>query len=407
MSIISFKERERTPLSQREDYSVHGNRSFEVVSDNNTTTLTTIKAHGSCPAVGAAHPDNSAATLRYYEVEQPEGHEEYQILKCIYDSKQTSDDDGVDDVSTALVKAGFRAQDREVPAIFDGFGSPIINTAGDLLPGLTRFANEFIAPVTMRVTTYPTWLFALNNTLNDTAKTMRGIVFPPGTLLLKNVSAPDEPEVDAQGVGYWSVTFDIIHNPDGFFELHPNQGFNELVYQINPETDPGPPAVYADPPNWEDATYADYDAADSAQRRVIKRRIRNHDGQGSSEPQWLDQYGRAVKILSLTGSSVGLAAIAQNSTTLTANSAVFDPTTHVGAAISIGGAGPHGRTLVTRIASISGTGAQTTCTLEDAASTAVVLGDSEPIYLPGALCLRVVKQPVADWTSVVLPNNDP
>lgn len=394
MAISTFKECSRPPLGKREDGSLHGPRVFEVRSTDHTTTLTQILAHASCPAQTSQHPDEPAALLRTYDVEAVEGFDDLHLLTCQYDSQNQPEED--DTPEEALIRAGFRAQDRQVPAFFDGFGRPNVNTAGDLIDGLVRVTNEYVIPVTAKLRTIPLYLFTLNNTINSGDLVFRGITFPAGTLLLKNMVAPDSPERDSNGGEYWPLTFDIIHNPDGFYELHPNKGKHELVYQTRTSSSA----------EFQDDTYSNYDSkTPTTDRRIIKRRIETDEQQNIAGDIWLDRRGRAVKTVTLTTTAIApTGAMNAGGAVVTLSSSYLDTSTedlHTGASIAVVGAGPHGRTLVTRIASVA---SATQATLDDSAATNVTTAQ---VYLPGIICRRVLNYRVADWSPVPLPNNDP
>lgn len=391
MAVVQMKECKRPPLKVRDDGTLHGTRSFEFLSDDDTTTISDLIAYAGFPARGDSHPDHPAALLRDFEPELVDGFHNLHILTCNYDSKQQFDEN--DNSTSALIKAGFRAQDRQVPAVFDAFGRPNVNTARDIIPGLVRVVNEYVAPVTVKLSTVPLYVFTLNNTLNAAAITFRGINFPPGTLMLKNMNMADSPEQATDGTWYWVVTYDLIHNPDGFYEIHPNKGKHELVYQVRS----GGSA------DWEDSDPATYDSKSPiSDRRIVKRRIRGDDDQAAADDVWLDARGRAVKVPTISTSILGTGTTTVDSKTLTLNTGSFQTDgSQDGASIAIVGAGPHGRTLHTLIDTV---GSSSSATLIDAARTAVSASD---VYLPGVIGLRIQNQPLADWTAVATPNNDP
>lgn len=393
MSVTGFKEQERRPLKQRQNGSWHGVRTFEFTASDDTATTDQLLAYAGAPTRGDAHPDKASCLLRTFEPAYlAEGFQNVHVLKCRYDSETQFDPD--DSTVNALVKAGFRSQDRQVPAVFDAFGMPNVNTAGDLIPGLVRLANEFVIPVTASLAAIPTYLLTLNNTLNDAAFTIRGIDFQPGTLMLKDVDISDTPDIDTEtGTGFWTVTFNIVHNPDGFYELHPNRGKHELVYSVRDDADSA----------WEVTTPADYDAApDDANRKIEKHRIRTSDDQAAGQDMWLDSRGQAMHNPSFVSTSIGNGSMLLRDFTLTLTSGTFPIDGSInGATVTIAGAGSHGRSLQTVIESVTDS---THAELADLCAQAVT---SVAVYLPGVIAIRVINQPLADWASVPVPNNDP
>lgn len=393
MSIIGFKERSRPPLGIREDGSKHGYRLFEFTATDDTATLAQMLAAASSPQRGDAHPDDSAATLRSFDKPYyiDEGIQTVILWKVHYDSRvQFDSDQGTID---ALIRAGFRAVDREVPAIFDAFGRPNVNSAGDLIPGLKKLANDYVLYCTAPLATIPASLLGLNNTLNNSVLTIRGIDFQPGTLMLKNLDIPDTPDIDSDtGTGFWNVTYDIMHSPDGFYELHPNRGKHELVYQVKDGD-----GIF------QDTTPADYEAeATAGNKRIQKRRIQTEDDQAAAEDVWLDAFGQAILKPQFTTTAIGTGGMTLRDKTLTLATGSFATDgSQDGATVAIVGAGQHGRILRTVITSVTDA---SNAEVEDLCCQAVSGAD---VYLPGVIAVRVINQPFADWATVPLPDNDP
>ena len=379
---------------ERDDGSERAPVEYEVHIDPAAVTSTTIGdivTQAGVPQRNAPHPENPAARCRRRRMQRKGDLHHVVIVTCDFDTKsETLEDD--DDPLAHRTKGGIRGADKEKPAFFDAFGRPNVNTAGDLIPGLVRVENVLVFPCGRNFTTIPLWLFTLQNTLNDAALIIRGVSCPAGTCWLKNVESPDEPDTGNDGSQYWPVTWEIHHDPDGYYELHPNRGDNELRYQTRESS--------GDP--WLDVSYATYQAKlPTTDRRVVKEPITSEQQQQLAGEMWLNPQGEAVRILNVETASVGTGAMTAESATLTITGATITAEQHTGAAISVAGAGPHGRRLVSIIEQVN---ASNQALLQDKAAETVSGAD---VYLPGALALKIVNQPLADWSSVPLPNNDP
>jgi hypothetical protein len=319
-------------------------------------------------------------------------------LHCRYSTKQqTREDADYDDQRT---KGGMKSASKQIPAFFDARGFPLVNTAGDLYEGLTRKRRLRVVNVTHNFDEIPNWFFELSDTVNSAAVTIHGKVYPAGTCLLTDIDMPDEPSRDRSGNLYWSVTYNIQIDPDGYFIILPNKGPHEYVYQTRstatvpqPESDP-----------WVDVTKAAYDAQTTAARKnKIKRRILTDEQQELAQDIWLDATGQARRVVSLTNTQLGTGTITAGSTALTLSTGTLDASLHTGALIRFQGAGPLTRWLTTQIVSVDST---TTATLARAASSTV--STAKAVWVSGALVNYFVMEDLADWTGVVpLPNNQP
>ena len=109
---------------------------YEVWTDSETDTITTVVTASGIPAKGASHPERSSAIV----VERSADHDDEVLRRWMveirYSTAITTREDDV--YSSQRVKGGMRSSAVEVPAFYDARGYPLVNSAGDLYEGLTR-----------------------------------------------------------------------------------------------------------------------------------------------------------------------------------------------------------------------------------------------------------------------------
>ena len=363
---------------------------YEVWTDSETDTITTVVTASGIPAKGASHPERSSAIV----VERSADHDDEVLRRWMveirYSTAITTREDDV--YSSQRVKGGMRSSAIEVPAFYDARGYPLVNSAGDLYEGLTRRIRTRTVNVTYNAATFPDWLFELSDTVNAAAVTIHGRTYPARTCALRDVELPDEPERDKSGNLYWPVTYTIEINPLGFFVLLPNKGPNELIYQ----TRTGSTAP------WTDATKASYDSTASANRRIIKRPIQTEEQMSTGGEIWLNADGQAMKVVTLSTSQLGTGTMTAGDGALYLSTGSLTAATHTGALVRIEGAGPKGKPLEARINAVV---SSTVATLSRNAGTTILT--ARPVWVSGAIVNQFFLEDSADWSSLPLPNNQP
>jgi hypothetical protein len=363
---------------------------WEIVSTSETETITNVLAASGLPTKGSSHAEKDSAVLVTDDLKQ---HDEVLTLwyyTARYSTKiQTREYTAY---NAQRVKGGMKSASKDVPAYFDARGFPLVNTAGDLYPGLTRKRRLRVFNCTANFTTIPNWFFEYAGTINAASVTILGKDYPGGTCMLTDLDCPDEPTTDKNGDLFWPVGYNIVHDPDGYFIVLPNKGLNEIVYQTRATTDDA----------WSDATKAAYDAEATANlKQKIKRRIQTDEGQDVGDDIWLTADGQATRVVSLNTTAIGTANTTAGSTTITLATGAFDVDAHKGAMVKILGAGPLNRPLVTRIDSIA---SATSATIAIAAFTTVA---AKACFVSGAIVNQFVMDDIADWSTIPLPNNQP
>jgi hypothetical protein len=390
MAVSWVRELKRYEWEEDSEGNEQATIEYEVFVDDYTTSISTILAHASVPARRASHPENANALCVSRKLSAVSDFDDLILLTCMFSTKPDTQQDNNDPLNQ-LVKGGMKSFSVEVPAYYDSLGYPLVNDAGDLFPGITRKSRRRLVNVTTNYAAIPDFLFQLSDTINAAAVTIHNKVYPPWTCLLSNVQLPDEPVRSKDGVKYWPITYDVEINPEGYWVLFPNKGLHELVYQTRTSTSAP----------WKDSTFAAYTAEATANlKQVIKRRIVTAEQQEVGEDIWLNQFGQAVKVISLTTGTLAGGAITAGSATLTVTAGLVDAT-HKGCLVVVPGAGLRGKRLVSVITAVA---SATSCTLADTAKTTV---SGKSIYIPGARFKAFQLEEIADWSSVPLPNNQP
>ena len=364
---------------------------WEVWTDSETDTITTVVTATGIPAKGASHPERASAIV----VERSADHDDEVLRRWLvevrYSTAITTREDA--DYNLQRVKGGMRSSAIEVPAFYDARGYPLVNSAGDVYEGLTRKVRTRTVNVTYNATTFPDWLFELSDTINAAVVTIHGRTYPAGTCALRDVELPDEPERDKSGNVYWPVSYTIEINPLGFFVLLPNKGPNELVYQTRASSTAA----------WADTTKATYDGkTPTTDRRIIKRPIQTEEQMSTGGEIWLDANGQAQKVVTLQTSQFGTGTMTAGSASLSLATGSLAAATHTGALVRVFGAGPKGKPLEARIDTVSNS---TTATLSRNALTTV--STAKPVWLSGVIVNQFFLEDSADWSSLPLPNNQP
>jgi len=369
---------------------------WEIRTTSETDSLTTVLGASGLPVKRDAHSEKTNAIV----VDISCDHDAEVLTVWYYNVKystkvKTREDKPYDE---QRVKGGMKSASKDVPAFFDARGYPLVNTAGDLYPGLVRKRRLRTIPVTYNFTSIPNWFFELADTLNNADVTIHGQTYPAGTCKLHDIEMPDEPNRDNDSPSnlYWPVTYSITIDPDGWYIILPNKGSNELVYQVrSSETPPGD--------KFADTDKATYDAeSDDALKQVIKRRIQTAENQDIADDIWLDANGQAQRVVTLLPTQLGSGGMTAGDETLTLSSGSFATDgSHVGALVRVAGCGPKGRWLTARIESVTSSSAA------ELSVKARTTASGKAVWVSGAIVNYFVMDDLADWSSVPLPNNHP
>lgn len=382
------KLRTRGQYQLAEDGSTSVVDVYEVTATSESEAIATVVAATSLTQ-GDAHAEITGALLRELSATPDETLHNVWTVEARYNSRQETRENAA--YASQRTKGGMRSSSVEVPAFFDTYGYPLVNTAGDAYEGLGRKVRTRTVNVTHNATSIPNYIFNLSDTLNAAAVTILGTSYPAKTCKLTDVNCPDEPVSDKDGDLYYPVTYNIEINPIGWHILLPNKGPNQLIYQ----TRTGASA------DWSDDTKANYDSkSPTSDRRIIKRPIESEEQQNLGGEIWLDENGQAVTVTTLTATSIGTANMTAGSGAITMVTGTLPE--KVGSLIRVEGAGLKGRFLESNLLSIASGGGSGYLS-RDALETV----SGADVYVSGVIVNEFLLEDVADWSSLPLPNNQP
>jgi hypothetical protein len=382
------KLRTRGQYQLAEDGSTSVVDVYEVTATSESEAIATVVAATSLTQ-GDAHAEIAGAKLRELSATPDETLHNVWSVEARYNSRQETRENTA--YASQRTKGGMRSSSVEVPAFFDTYGYPLVNTAGDAYEGLGRKVRTRTVNVTHNATSIPNYIFNLSDTLNAAAVTILGTTYPAKTCKLTDVNCPDEPVSDKNGDLYYPVTYNIEINPIGWHILLPNKGPNQLIYQ----TRTGASA------DWSDDTKANYDSkSPTSDRRIVKRPIESEEQQNLGGEIWLDENGQAVTVTTLTATSIGTANMTAGSGAITMVTGTLPE--KVGSLVRVEGAGLKGRFLESNLLSIASGGGSGYLS-RDALETV----SGADVYVSGVIVNEFLLEDVADWSSLPLPNNQP
>jgi len=382
------KLRTRGQYQLAEDGSTSVVDVYEVTATSESEAIATVVAATSLTQ-GDAHAEITGALLRELSATPDETLHNVWTVEARYSSRQETRENAA--YASQRTKGGMRSSSVEVPAFFDAYGYPLVNTAGDAYEGLGRKVRTRTVNVTHNATSIPDYIFNLSDTINAAAVTILGTSYPAKTCKLTDVNCPDEPVSDKDGDLYYPVTYNIEINPIGWHILLPNKGPNQLIYQ----TRTGASA------DWSDDTKANYDSkSPTSDRRIVKRPIESEEQQSLGGEIWLDENGQAVTVTTLTATSIGTANMTAGSGAITMVTGTLPE--KVGSLIRVEGAGLKGRFLESNLLSIASGGGSGYLS-RDALETV----SGADVYVSGVIVNQFLLEDVADWSSLPLPNNQP
>ncbi|MDE2100051.1 MAG: hypothetical protein KGL39_22545 [Patescibacteria group bacterium] len=137
-------------------------------------------------------------------------------------------------------------QIREVAAIYDADGNPVLNTAGDLMtdPAPTQKLVDQTISISKNIgLNLPAWVQTHPGCVNSDDVQIKGLPWPAGTLFCarrhvgpdQNVPGTTQTTSTLRATPYVTVDLELWYRADGWVELFPNRGWFQLVPKIKPE----------------------------------------------------------------------------------------------------------------------------------------------------------------------------
>lgn len=365
-----------------------GSRSYStthlVFSNDPSDTAAELYASPLCPQnhVTVA-PWDPAVTCRDRKLSQQEDATAW-LMTINWSSKQSFEKTDDNPLARPVV-GSIRCEDVEIPSSVDATGRVMANAAGDLYRGLTVVANLPRVGVTACLQNWPSGLVKLNNTVNASTVRIFGSWYPARTCWMKNLFIPDKPEQENNQT-FWKVTYDILINERGYYELYPNSGLNRIQYQVRDNASA----------DWEDVPYSEYDAkTPTTDRRMQRRRCLDGVGNDSGEETWLDQYGQET-LPTLGNGTIGTASGTAGSNVISVSASVFDEDS-VGQVLTLTFPEPFDKAIQLQVTEVI---SATDVRVHLAASASY---SNIPVSVTGCLFNLFYRQSAANWATLPLP----
>lgn len=185
---------------------------------------TTLRRMAPVPQWNQSHPDEPGFYLDFITPSRGAGGLVW-TLEAEYGIMKGSQDDP--NPLQRKAKISGRTSLIEQPTFFDAKGSPIVNTAGEFIPGVMQTFATVEYSVTKNLAADPAWLQTHLGALNQDAIKIRGLVWQPKTLMLGAVSFGEFIEEERATYSEYQLT--IMADPRKWTHELWNVGTVELV----------------------------------------------------------------------------------------------------------------------------------------------------------------------------------
>ncbi|WP_417392040.1 hypothetical protein [Gimesia sp.] len=238
----------------------------------NTSPVAIFK-YRECPKRGERHRDDPAAYVSRIRPVRI-GQTRLWMVTIDYTTDITSASNEADPLKRPAIITVDTVM-KEVKTFFDGDGKLLINTAGDLTPGITEIPFQ-IYTVRKNVADIPDWFLGWPGGVNERDFILENKVFKARTMRLEPTKRPEK--VLENGKWYYPLEYSLKYDSGTHDSIEPSMGFHELIpgKYIKPGTDPG-------------------DINISNTNTLIKTRIKvGTPPEYPKEPQFLDKNGRLI-----------------------------------------------------------------------------------------------------------------
>lgn len=274
--------------NREEDGTFTAERSFYALADGPNVRELDVELHDECPRRGDAHPTEEDARCTSVIVRRRTPGNRLFDVTCTYSNRfdQPEEKNPLD----RRAKIRMRTQIFEIPSRVDRQGRLIQTTAGEPLEGYhLRVAGRVIA-IQKNLSTWPEWATSYAVAINSDVVRIRGRTFLPQTLRMGALDIGDE-DFENQ-VRYFSLAFELEHNPLTWLTPKWNRGFYQLIRgyerKVNDEWRFVPEQFDA-----EGKLIPPPDLPGIRRARRLEPILLN-SGEPPAEPQWLDADGRWI-----------------------------------------------------------------------------------------------------------------
>lgn len=216
MSVVSIKEKwqgregEVLPLS-----SSTLTRQWLITVDAKTDSAATIFAAlggSQLPTQGTTHPDNSWAVCRSLRIVNENDSWKFWIATATYSTEAENEDEEEDepnplDRATKVSIYTIQRQEYTTQGYRNGAKVTMQNSAGDAMSPWPIDVSSIGVSMTKNVSSRPSYIFTLRDTVNNATYTVDGLTFAAGDArVMKSAISPAKVE---NGVTFYEVTTDL------------------------------------------------------------------------------------------------------------------------------------------------------------------------------------------------------
>lgn len=270
MSLLGVIERERTGATFNQDkVRTYRRRFWALVTPG--TPDSHVLTNPKLPKPFDPHPDDDEALVLDINLDRVDGRRF--DVEVQYDSSVEKVERPENPLDRPA-RIAFTSVKERVAADKDRDGKPLVNTAGDLLTGIEKNRRLWRISIQKNVPAVPRWILDAGDVVNEDAVRLRGVEFPPETLVVDDISIP-EPSIENK-VEFIPLVLVLLYNKRTWVETALNFGLREKAVLRDSNTG---------------KTYED----------LVPVMI---NGQPTSEPVPLDEDGRAYRELNELGIEV-------------------------------------------------------------------------------------------------------
>ena len=122
----------------------------------------------------------------------------------------------------------------EVPTFYWADGTPTVNTAGQLMTGITRIENHVIFNIEANVGTVPAYFLTSGGRVNSDPVIVAGLAIGAGYLQMRNPRASEDKTDMINGAPetYRTINFSVVYNPNTWISKVPSMGYYQNLLGV-------------------------------------------------------------------------------------------------------------------------------------------------------------------------------
>lgn len=212
-------------------------RRFWVQVDSYRDSTATVLAHRGIPKPYQPHPADPRALATKPKAKRRDDSSLWFKVTVPYSSQIDEEESDADPIRRRA-KISMRSQPYKRIVLFDVFGNPIVNTAGDQFARpIEEDSTEWIFHVQKNITRHPRWLDDYDGALNSDSFRIRGRTIPKLKAKIGGLTISDYKIKNRKR--YMELSFDIHYRQEGWHHEILNRGFRQLVEKQTKDPDTG------------------------------------------------------------------------------------------------------------------------------------------------------------------------